>query len=417
MKTLVNMEQLCLLVKLLLLFLIPCTFSKCSFKSSWTVQNITLDLTAFQNIGLNLTGTVTDDSYIYYYSPCNNLQFPYASGAKCMITKQRKGSKNVQCVSQYTNTAPTISFNKKNNIIWNFVYNANISVQYICDPDASLLPPYMEIKQILEIYPNEFLMQIVSYYVCPGYMAPHTLGINECIWNDTSNLHILNLTMLYGTEILVHLQPASSDLMEQVYYVCQDLFHDTYSCGMFADKMKNQPWMIDSFWNATIIPTFNATSNNWTFLYLSNINWQISTFKRISWICNAAIDTYHVSYANVYALELESKYACPTICNFISNDKKHSLDLHPVSGQMIKALNSDLTYSYEYTPCSNYVQCNGLNVMAMRWDIQQKRCDPYLAKFEGNINNEDGYNLTYNINDQQWHFTYFNGEICQNNSE
>ena len=47
--------------------------------------------------------------------------------------------------------------------------------------------------------------------------------------------------------------------------------------------------------------------------------------------------------------------------------------------------------------------------MAIRWNIAQQKCDPYLAIWNG----FDGYDLSYDIGTKQWKFAYYNGEFCE----
>eukprot|EP01084_Bolivina_argentea_P082862 150037_1 len=115
------------------------------------------------------------------------------------------------------------------------------------------------------------------------------------------------------------------------------------------------------------MPSFNVSENSWKFQYpLFGRNYEIN------WICNTSINDYNVIHraSDEYGVKIESKYACSKGCFFTSNDGKNGLDLSSLSGQLIYGIDDDLTYSYQYTPCSNYVVCNNSDVMAMRWDIQ-----------------------------------------------
>eukprot|EP01084_Bolivina_argentea_P195740 335714_1 len=367
-------------------------------------------------MGTNITGK--DSQYSYVFSPVNNLASKYMLRQYSLNGKATGLSIRVK-VDGIIRINPEISFNKDDNIIWTFEYSSNVSIQYICDPQAKTISPYMEFTNILEIIPGKYLFQVSSSFFCSGNIAPILLSKNQCIWNDSSSsLFTLNLTSLYGKEIIF-----GSARYPYKYSICGDMIY--VNGGTNADMADLccmvGYWESDfgseylyNYWDSSILPTYNSTDNSWTFLYPCQIKNSCNNLK-IIWICDPTIDPYNVvdfqpPSGYVKSVTIKSKYACNDVCYFTSNDGKYSLDLHSLSGETIYETNDDSTYSIEYTPCSNYVQCNNKDVMAMRWNIENRECDPYLAVFAGN--NFSGYNLSYDTINEQYHFAYYNGDTC-----
>ena len=137
------MNLLCIVIGL---FRIPQISSQtCLFENTWTIDEYTLDLYAFQAMGINTT-VQDQQQYTYTFSPVNNI----ASWA--MIRQFDKTGAMTDLSANVTNTTykPTISFNKYNNIVWKIDYSPNVTIEYICDPDLVFNnPPYMQFTDIL----------------------------------------------------------------------------------------------------------------------------------------------------------------------------------------------------------------------------------------------------------------------------
>ena len=114
-------------------------------------------------------------------------------------------------------------------------------------------------------------------------------------------------------------------------------------------------------------------------------------------------------------MRIGSVLACPEElrCVFDDDTTGNTLDLTDLSGELIKYINNQsLSYSFEYTVCKNNLECqNGLNSMAIRWDINTQTCDRALAIWDG----FSGYDLSYDDSSgvKQWRFSYNNGQYCQ----
>eukprot|EP01084_Bolivina_argentea_P115553 205468_1 len=351
------------------------TYSSCQYSlpCKWTVDNHTLDLTAFQIIGLNLTGQ--DIEYTYELTLCNNL-FPNTQMVQ--QTKINDPSK-VNYLARYSKfVMPSIQLDSNSAIkSWYFDYSQNLSLQFICDYHQPLTS-YMEIVQILEIVPYKYLIQVSSLYACENVIAPYNLSYDQCIWYDEATSSTLDLRPLYGRVI-------SNYDSAYEYTVCQDAFYRYSQCGMWGKEY--------------------VADGSWTFSYGARHD------NIIKWVCDRTIDTYKVLSYSGY-LEIASQFACtaPVDCVFIDPDNNENvLDLRDLQGQLYQIINNDFAYSYQYTPCTNFLTCNSKeSVMAMRWNIAQRECDPYLAVYDG----FNGYTLFYNESATQWGFTYNNGDLC-----
>eukprot|EP01084_Bolivina_argentea_P267606 454309_1 len=191
----------------------------CPFKCRWTVLNYTLDLTAFQLVGANLS--MFDRPYWYHYSPCNNLLGGYGTdygGPEYMIGTVDQGKETILGYADL-NVEPTIKFNKDSNIVWNFKYNANFSIEFVCNHSA----PFLNITQILETMPNVYLMEISTMFACNDSIANYSYNSNQCRWNN-SNMYSLDLSPLFGTNIEWVVHETNADYYFN-YYVCQDYYY------------------------------------------------------------------------------------------------------------------------------------------------------------------------------------------------
>eukprot|EP01084_Bolivina_argentea_P264307 447670_1 len=419
------------------LYFISSALCTCNFKSQWTFEGNTLDLSTFQALGTNISGA--DSTYTYQFSAVNNLAYGYGnyySGYRNMLTQFQNGTPTGlhYVLNSLDPIKPTVSFNNNNNIEWNFDYTSNISIKYICDPQGSTQPPYMEFTKILELIPGIFLFEVSSLYFCPNKILPITMAQNQCIWTDDSNLYTLNLTSLFGTTITVkNKNYPNNDFF--FYTICADNTTNSNSngnyipCGMntiIPDQYGTAPNLY-TFWNSSVQPSYNVISDSWTFIYdvVLTGNSYIPTQMIIEWICDSNIDPYRVenvgivkysSNQYVKSLSISSRYVCNSECNFKTNGgDDNTLDLQALSGKEIYGIADDLSYSIIYTPCSNSVDCNDKDVMAMKWDVENRVCKDYLAVFTGCTFN--GYNLTFDEMAQQWHFVYTNGEYCQKGKE
>eukprot|EP01084_Bolivina_argentea_P054089 99214_1 len=354
---------------------------------AWNVDGYTLNLTVFQQMGMNLTGQ--DFQYNYSFSPCNNL-----------ISKQMAIQYNVQKTKRLATydsaIQPTIHFNSNSKIVWTFKYTANFSIQFICI-DQEEIESYMEITKILEIAPDQFLMQISSYYVCDNINIPNDLFINQCIWYDQlQNDSVLDLTPLYGTII------SSGYAM---YSVCQDALYYSNAisaqiCGMYT-YILTAPYIYNVPWDPFIQPSLDLVTNSWRFQYDD---------VTIDWICDTQVQDYKVTKSSRYLMEISSQYACSAHqCLFVDpNNNENVLDLTYLEGEILTYFDGELLYSWEYSVCSNTIECDDKDVMAIRWDIKQRKCNPYLGIWQG----LSGYKLRYNARNKEWMFTYTNGDIC-----
>eukprot|EP01084_Bolivina_argentea_P118506 210251_1 len=371
----------------------------------WIVDGHELDFTPFQRIGLTLTGG--DIQYTYKYSICNNLArlykstqngyYPYPGYPYSMI-QQTDNNHHTYLANYDPFITPSIKLNEDfQPILWYFNYSQNFSVQFSCNYSIPMVPPYFQMTQVLELLPGRFLMQISSAFVCHDITAPYNLSYDECIWFDEASGAVLDLRQFYGDTITSGIY---------TYTVCQNGFRAPRPyCGMFGSQVSQSPDMY-ALWYPSYQPQYDPDEVTWTFR-ISNYN------NAFQWICDHSIDIYQVVTITGMKIAIASKHACnqPEECVFIDPDNpQNSLNLQTVTGDMIEFIGDDLTYSYQYTPCSNYVDCNGELVMAQRWNIAERTCDRYLAKYDV----FDGYKLFYNESAVEWKFTYYNGEPCTN---
>eukprot|EP01084_Bolivina_argentea_P227134 383635_1 len=376
-----------------------------SLKCKWSVDNYELDLTPFQIMGYNLT--TPDTVYDYHISICNNL-IPTTDGSgrwKYMAAKTNKTDTEITYLGYFDgNVKPTITFNENSAIKWHFQYSEYpffFALEFICDFNESLyLTSYMKIIDVIEVLPNQYKMSILSYYVCQNVTVPYDLGKNQCIWYDeTNNSSILDLRSIYGQNIrdgVYNLVVCENKLypLDGVFSQCSNC------CGMYGSSY------IDSIWDPSVKPVFDSDSNTWSFMYSFGAN---SGFL-MQWICDPKGRKYHVIGSHTNFVKIVSKYACPpNYCVFMDKND-NMLDLSNLTGIRIGKITNNMLY--QYTPCTNNVGCNGKSVMAMRWDIEQRKCDPYLAEWDG----FEGYTLSYNQSISEWHFKYTNGETCNDGS-
>eukprot|EP01084_Bolivina_argentea_P250723 420236_1 len=382
-----------------------------SFWCKWEVDDYTLDLTAFQMNGMNLTGQ--DINYKYWFSPCNNLiygpnKYEKEMGYYQMAVQYNKDEINYLAKVNGTWIEPEINFNSNNKITWTFKYSPTFSWMYICvDQDA--IQSYMEITDILEITPGNFMIQISSYFVCQDVEVPPDLFMDQCIWYDEYNSSTLDLSPLYGKHFdlnqgskgNVHYQICSNGLYDRYEYKTHN-----YVCGMY--------WYEDYFWengyispwNYSVQPILNISTYSWIFEY---------EYVTLEWICDTQVTYAKIIYQSRSFAQITSQYACSAHeCIFYDPDNnENTLDLTYLQGQYVKYIDQDLQYGWEYAICQNDVGCDDIDVMAMRWNIYQRKCDPYLALWEG----KNGYNITYNKSNKEWKFVYKNGELCSNQPE
>eukprot|EP01084_Bolivina_argentea_P232282 391535_1 len=290
------------------MILIHCVISDCKFQSKWTKKGRTLDLSTFQAMGLNISGSDGID-YWYRFSPVNNLF------ANSIMLLQYSLSTNYTTSFMYSlnisGVEPSISLTKHphKNTSWIFEYTPNITIQYICDPTASTTYPYMRFTNISQVAKKKHLFQISSAYFCSDNIAPISLNRNQCIWSDPTNTSlVLNLTNLYGEEIVSG---------GYVYTICADSVYivegDGWgyvrsTCCMVGNQVDYWGyWQAVSHWDASINPIYDVDDGSWLFKYYNLVTG--GSFK-VKWICDPQIDPYEVSGGGTWAIKITSKFVC-----------------------------------------------------------------------------------------------------------
>eukprot|EP01084_Bolivina_argentea_P270502 459980_1 len=377
------------------------------FVCKWTIQDYELDLTQFQLMGINLTASDSNGN-TFSFTPCNNL-LPGTFSQWQYMAVEVDNQKNRNYLAEYDpNIAPVIRFDVNQEPIWSFQYNSNFSVEYIChyNPNWS---SFMEISQIFEVYPGSFLLRITSHFVCDNVTVSDELSRNQCFWSSYGQ--VLDLRPLYGKEIIYD---------NYRLYVCQNSWYRTDGrcsssgtgcCAMYGYTSSGGYLYANGIYDSSVQPWYDIFSDIWKFEYKASAYGSSDTFT-LQWVCDPQVTSYRVLSQSQYSLRISSIYACAEEkkCIFSDGDDEDNiLDLTHLYGDQIRYISDDVTYSFEYTICGNDILCNGTtSVMAIRWNINETICDPFLAIWDG----FNGYDLSYDDDLAQWKFAYFNGEQC-----
>eukprot|EP01084_Bolivina_argentea_P256085 431029_1 len=417
-----------MLILILMFVLFQIHNNECNCPCSWSSNGATLDLSAFVEMPIDIEGT---DSFgeKYRYSPCTNKYYQdnRLGGYLYSMVSGTYGQYAIFPGNVYDNPAVY------NNGIWSFKYstgythvggcgyNVKLDILWICNNTINEYP-YYNFIDVKELFPCIFQMEIESYYACNTTIQPspmETIQKKQCIWNY--NNYVLNLTDLYG-EILGY------DKCSGVcsYSVCTDnspvinpINQWQYQCGMIVNG--NPQNSVYAFWDPEVEPVYNDDNETWTFQYRSIYSGYATNDNNamIHWFCGSQ-RYYVVSVVSEVNQKTErwriwnisSSYACVEKQRFcVFTDGINQLNLTTIAGKEIHYLDDDELYSYIYTPCSNDVACDNINVMSMKWNINTRKCQQNLAIWEDNY---DNVNYIGGI-DKQWKFEYQNGEICVDN--
>ena len=90
-------------------------------------------------------------------------------------------------------------------------------------------------------------------------------------------------------------------------------------------------------------------------------------------------------------------------CRWTSNG--FSLDLSSISGTQISGTESDESFNYYWTPCTNYYSCDSESVMAGQYNPSNGKCN-ILAYTDSSVS------PSYDGDGKTWAFFYENGATC-----
>ena len=265
---------------------------------------------------------------------------------------------------------------------------------------------------------------------------------SQCIFTDGSNRE-LDLRCLQDSVLSIFVDNGPTDQTFYNYSICENALNCTFEgrgpIGMMVQYgYPNQDvcYVNARFDGGTTRPTYNVTTQTWTFQYTNGDSNPFCLQNRstiLNFVCNASIEEYEIVFANEisscrYEMTIATKYGCEgeqcvtsttTLgpadeCIFSTNDGQHTLDLSLLKSRLIdKASDDDNTLQYLYTPCTNNVNayCEGISNMVEIANLTSLSCYKYLARWDNRIL------PIYNDNPSQWIFTYQNGELCQGLNE
>lgn len=229
-----------------------------------------------------------------------------------------------------------------------------------------------------------------------------------------------------------------SDSREWMYSPCQNAFpcsHDGVSVDAMVDHSPigvNEcfPW---ATYDLTVQPFYDGTLGSFLFNYSNGESCpqsgQVNRSVNIIWTCDTNdatprfADAYEYDECNVF-MEMKWAGACfappppNDECTFKSGlfGGPH-LDLSSVKGEkfgLTQLNNAGHAYTYEFTPCSNGIECDsaksGHSAMVMA-DIRDSgaQCAKYLGVWSGD--SQPFYDRTV-FGQDYWDFFWINGEEC-----